>query len=85
MPLPRLWTLKVPRSRHLSILRAWNWGPQLQFTATSNGDHTGDPGKMMGTMRGRFVRPDDYSAHLRWWILFAVVTAWQLLSWSPID
>jgi hypothetical protein len=62
MPLPRLWTLKVPRSRHLSILCAWNWGPQLQFTATSNDDHTGDPGKMTGTTRGRFVRSDDYSA-----------------------
>ncbi len=69
----------------LSILCDWNWGPQLQFTATSDGDHTGDPGKMTGTMRGRFVRPDDYSARPSVWILFAVVTAWQLLSSSPID
>jgi hypothetical protein len=45
MPPPPLGSVEVPRSCHLSTFCAWNWGPQPQFTAASNGGYVGDPGK----------------------------------------
>ncbi len=45
-----------------TVHRQRNWGPQLQFMATSNSSYARDPGKKMGTTRGRCVRLDCYGA-----------------------
>ncbi len=41
----------MPRSCHLSTFCAWNWGPQPQFEAASNGDYADDVETMRGPLQ----------------------------------
>jgi hypothetical protein len=68
MPLLPLGSEEVPRSRHLSTFCAWNWGPQPQLVAASNGGYTGDVETMRGRYHGRMVT----GIAPQQWILFAV-------------
>ncbi len=71
MPLPPLGSVEVPRSRHFSIFCTWNWGPQLQFTAASNGGYAGIWGRWEAAVCGWMataIAPQR-------WILIPVATA----------